>query len=177
MDKFEVDDVFCNIEGYVTLRAYRGGTLAPLIRKGLSLEEIEKIARPQLRDLRQVKNLTVTTGKRFIAARIAGTETVGLSYFAFGTGTTTPAISNSQLATETLRKALTECFQSDNYVLSSVFLLASECTFYIKEGGLFGGSYASLTADSGSMLCRFLLDYDNSVTAYDLTVQHTGEVK
>jgi hypothetical protein len=173
-----MEDQLCRVEGMVTVSAFKPGVIGRLMGFGMPLREAIQIATHAGRMKHQVKmhNLTTTSGRQFIARRISGQESAGLTYIAFGTGTTAPVVSDTQLVTETLRKALTECTQGDIYVYSSVFLLASECSFYIREGGLFGGMAASLTANSGSMLCRFLVGYDNSVDQDDLTIQHTGKV-
>jgi hypothetical protein len=149
-----------------------------MLARGMTLHDAIEEAKAAgcLRREIKVKNLVTTVGRQFISRRITGQETVGLQYAAIGTGTTAPAISDTTLVSESLRKVLTECYQGDVYFYSTVYLLASECSFYIKEGGLFGGVLATATAGTGSMLARFLVDCDNSVDQEDLTMQHTGEI-
>ena len=177
MNQIEVSDQV-KLSGKVTLSAFRPNTIARLMGYGLSLNDAILEARKLGEERRRVEvsNLVTTVGKQFIARRITGEEPTGLTYFACGTGTAAPAVTDIALDTETLRKLLTECEQGDANFYSSVYLLASECSFYIKEGGLFGGSAAGAAADSGSLLCRFLLDFDNTTLMQDLTIQHTGEV-
>ncbi len=167
------------VSGRVRVCGFEPGVISGLMKIGMSLAKAVDYARKAGLARREIEmpNLVTTAGRAFIARRITGEETIGLTYLALGTGTTAPAAGDTQLATEAVRALLTECAQGDAYFYSSVFLLASQCSIYIKEGGLFGGAAASAAANSGSMLCRFLLDYDNSVDQYDLTVQHTGEVK
>lgn len=166
------------ITGKVKLTAFAPGEISWLLAQGHSLSRAIEIAlrHGHMKGAIEIPNLVTTVGKQFIAKRITGQETVGLRYLAIGTGTNAPAITDTKLQTESKRKLLTECAQGDNFFYSSVFLLASECSIHITEGGLFGGAAASATADSGSLLCRFALDYDNSALGYDLTIQHTGEV-
>ena len=163
--------------GQVKVSAWKPGLIGEMITRGMNLRE----AMAACSDIgalfyeRETHNLVTTVGRQFIARHLSGEDTVGLTYLALGTGTTPPAISDTTLVSESMRKVLTECYQGSNYVYSSAFILSSQCTFYIKEGGLFGGILANAVADSGSMFCRFLLDYDNSA-GDDLTVQHIGEI-
>lgn len=167
------------ITGKVKVCAFEPGVMGALLGMGMTLREAMASAKREkvLVFEHETHNLVTTIGKQFIAKRITGAESGGLAYLALGTGSTAPALTDTKLVAETARKALTECYQSGVYFYSSVFLLGSECTFYIKEGGLFGGALATATADSGTLLSRFLLDEDNSVNGYDLTIQHTGEIK
>ncbi|NMC30707.1 MAG: hypothetical protein GYA45_11625 [Pelolinea sp.] len=167
-----------HVQGIVQLSTFTPGVIPLLIGQGLSLPEAIRMARGlgYQRNHIEVPNLVTTVGKQFISRRITGEETVALKYMAIGTGTTAPAVTDTKLVTESMRKLLTECVQGDNFFYSSAFLLASECAIHIKEGGLFGGSTALAAADSGWLLCRFLLDFDNSSDPQDVTIQHTGEV-
>lgn len=172
--KIASDDVY--LSGRVKLSAWRPGVISYLMDKGMSLDEAMGMARHlgALDHEIETHNLTTTIGLQFSARLWSKEELVGLQYFAIGTGTTPPTINDSALANEYMRKVLTECYQGDIHVYSTVFLLASECSIHIKEGGLFGGAAALSTPGSGYLVCRFLLDDDNSVNQFDLTLQHTA---
>ena len=177
MEKIETKDEIV-VAGKVTLSAFQPNVIARLLGYGFKLNDAILEARKLGLERRRVEttNLVTTVGHHFIARRITGEEPTGLTYFAFGTGTTAPNVADIALTTAPLRKLLTECEQGDANFYSSVYLLASECSFYIKEAGLFGGAAAGAAAGSGSLLCRFLLDFDNTTLQQDLTIQHTGEV-
>ena len=49
---------------------------------------------------RDAHNLIVTTGKQLTGDMLIAADTLGLTYFAFGTGTATPLISDTILAAE-----------------------------------------------------------------------------
>lgn len=171
-----MDDVICKPEGIVTVCGWEPGAIGGLLAMGLSLRDAMASAKRAgaLQCVQKMHNLTVSVGKQYMGKFLAGTESTGLRYLAIGTGTTTPALADTQLVSESYRQLLTECTQERMYVYSSAFLLASACSFYIKEGALFGGAEAGAAANSGYMLCRFLLDHNNTTAKQDLTFQHTG---
>jgi hypothetical protein len=168
-----------SVSGDVKIKAFQPGLIGSLLASGMSLGKAILYARERgaLYDECEYKNLDTNVGLQFICRRISGEETVGLTYLAVGTGDTDPTAADTTLETEVLRKALVECKQGDVYFYSSTFLLAAESAYHIKEGALFGGVDATATADSGIMLARFLLDYDNSADPKDLTIQHTGKLE
>ena len=171
--------VSLSLKGLVQVRAFTAGLVPSLMAKGMQLREAMAEAERLggLQYVHKTHNLVTTAGRQFLAKRLSGEETAGITYMAIGTGTAAPAISDTQLGSESLRKMLTECYQGDVFTYSSIFLIASESSFYIKEGGLFGGAAATAVANSGSLFCRFLIGEDNSVNRFDLSIQHTTEVK
>ena len=50
-----------------------------------------------------IDNLVVTTGKNFVASRMAGTSSNVMSHMAIGTGSTAAAAANTTLGTESAR--------------------------------------------------------------------------
>ena len=63
-----------------------------------------------------VDNLVVTTGKNFVASRMAGPSASVMSHMAIGTGTTAAAAGDTTLGSESARVALTSTTASDNDV-------------------------------------------------------------
>ncbi|MHC1739722.1 MAG: hypothetical protein AB9897_01280 [Anaerolineaceae bacterium] len=174
-----VNERIGRVEGRVKICAFEAGLIPYLmVRHELTLNGAIAMAMGMnaAKYVHKMHNLTTNVGRQFIARRISGQETAGLKYLAIGTGTAAPSALDTQLGSESLRKVLTECYQGDNFIYSSIFLLASECSFYLKEGGLFGGAAAVATANSGTLLCRFAIDEDNTTAQDDLTIQHTGEM-
>jgi hypothetical protein len=168
-----------NMAGMVEVKGWKPGLLAALMAGGRTLREAMALAEGMggLEYVYKTHNLVTTAGKQFLARRLSGEETVGLAYLAIGTGSVEPNLSDVKLGAEAIRKTMTECYQGDTFVYSTLFLLKSECSIHIREGGIFGGAAATAVADSGTLVCRFLLDKDNSAGAADLTVQHSMEVK
>ncbi|MBM3131955.1 MAG: hypothetical protein FJZ95_02835 [Chloroflexi bacterium] len=102
----------------------------------------------------------------------------GLTYYAIGTGTTPPAASDTQLATETGRKTFTEInYNSATFELTiTTFFAAADCTYDIQEVGIFGGASATATANTGKLADRALVSFDNSLGSYDLTFESIIEL-
>ena len=78
-----------------------------------------------------------------------------IKYFAFGTGTSPTAASDTQLETEIFRKQVTQLTSTGTGVVKSVVSLgALEANTTIREIGVFCGSAASDEPNSGIMLSR-----------------------
>lgn len=124
---------------------------------------------------RKSKNLIVTVGKNQICQlllAIGSPWTNGLTYQAIGTGTTTPTVADTQLATETARNVVTSRPSSaSNQATFSTFFTAAQSTYFIKEVGIFGKD-ASGSANSGALFSRTLLSYDNSGGTTDITITY-----
>jgi len=98
---------------------------------------------------RKVKNLVVSAGKTYIAARMQGSAipTV-MGYMAIGTGTATPAVGNTTLGVEAGRVALASFSSSSNQVTATATFPAGTGTGAITEAGIFNAN------SGGTMLCR-----------------------
>jgi hypothetical protein len=98
---------------------------------------------------RKVKNLVVSAGKTYIAARMQGSAipTV-MGYMAIGTGTATPAVGNTTLGVEAGRVSLASFSSSSNQVTATATFPAGTGTGAITEAGIFNAN------SGGTMLCR-----------------------
>lgn len=107
-----------------------------------------------VKDRREIKNLVVTIGKEFIAARMVGTPTE-MSHMSVGAGTTAAAVGNTALESELGRVALA----SDTAVGAVVTYTASfppaTGTGAVTEAGIFNAS------TGGTMLCRTVFSVVN----------------
>ncbi len=127
--------------------------------------------------LAEGENKEVVVGLTLLANLLIGTAGVSyLSYQAIGTGTTAVAASQTQLATETARAqfgiwAVTPGASTVTLTIQT-FFPAAICTVHIKEAGCFGNG-ATITANSGTMFNRSLIDFDNSSLAQDLVFTAT----
>jgi hypothetical protein len=124
-----------------------------------------------------VHNLVVQDGLEIVCDWALDIEATGLTYHAIGTGAATPASGDSALTTEVARKTWTSKTRAAAVMTYSEFYLASECTYNIKECGVWGGATATATLGSGVLFAHYLQTYDNSAGLVDLTFEYELEVK
>lgn len=101
-----------------------------------------------IKEERHVPNLVVTSGKVYIASRMAGTASTVMSHMAIGTSNTTAVVGNTTLGVETGRVKLTTFSPSSNTVTATATFPAGTGTGGIQEAGIFNA------ASAGTMLCR-----------------------
>ena len=107
-----------------------------------------------LKEERELKNLVVTTGKTFIAARMVGTPTA-MSNMAVGSGSTAASASDTALGAELGRVALTSATSATTVVTYVATFGAGVGTGSVTEAGIFNASSA------GTMLCRTVFSVIN----------------
>jgi hypothetical protein len=101
----------------------------------------------QVKDQREIKNLVVTTGKEFIAARMVGTPTA-MSHMALGSNNTAAGAGDTALGTELGRVSLASAAASGAVVTYTASFPAGTATGAVVEAGVFNAG------SSGTMLCR-----------------------
>lgn len=106
-----------------------------------------------------IENATCTDGRTRIAKALSGnisaTTEIEVNYVAVGTSTTAPASTDTQLGTETFRKAISSMTYSGAIFYGTAFYAAGEGTGTLKEHGLF--IEGSATANSGELLSHLSL--------------------
>lgn len=103
------------------------------------------------------KNMVVTFGKNGIAQRLAGQSSGEITYCALGTGTTAPALGDTQMQTEIFRKLISVRSYSNNVATFQTYFGTSEANGTLREAGLFGngvGRTATDTSGTGQLYCR-----------------------
>lgn len=100
-----------------------------------------------IKEEREIKNLVVTTGKGFIAARMIGAPTA-MSHMAVGSSSTAPAAADTGLGGELGRVTLTSSSVTGAVVTYAASFPAGIGTGAVVEAGLFNAS------SGGTMLCR-----------------------
>ena len=108
----------------------------------------------QIKDQREIKNLVVTTGKEFIAARMVGTPDV-MSHMALGADNTAAANGDTALGSELGRVALASASSTAAVVTYTASFPAGTATGGVVEAGVFND------ASSGTMLCRTVFSIVN----------------
>lgn len=122
-----------------------------------------------IKDTKTVDNLVVTTGKNFVASRMAGTSSSVMSHMSIGTGSTAAAAADTTLGSESARVALTSTTVNNNDVVYVATFPANtpSSAAAITEAGIFNAS------TSGSMLCRTVFSQINKQTADSLSITWT----
>jgi len=176
---YAVQQITFSLSGKSKLRAWKPGYIQPALILGFNLREAQTLAKLHdgLVDEQIVHNLVVNTGKYFVADHLLDNETVGLTYHAIGTDATNPTLFDTSLGAEATRKIFSLRERVANIITLSVFYLASECPYNIKEVGIFGGSTATATLGSGTLFSHFLQSKDNTGGIVDLTFDYELEVK
>lgn len=122
-----------------------------------------------IKDTKRVDNLVVTTGKNFVASRMAGTSVSVMSDMSIGTGSTAASAADTTLGSESARVSLTSTTVNNNDVVYLATFPANTPTSAaaITEAGIFNAS------TSGSMLCRTVFSQINKAPADSLTITWT----
>lgn len=120
------------------------------------------IRRWKIKNMLTEINQTIRT--QMLMGTYAGTvNDLEIKYFAVGTGSTTPAVTDFKLANEVFRKQITQISNpSDGIVQSIVSIGSSEANYYIQEIGIFGGTGATALQDSGTLISRILFPFDKN---------------
>lgn len=107
------------------------------------------------------ENITPTVGfaqlTKALTNNIASPAEIAVNYHAYGTSNTAPAAGNTQLGSESGRKAITSLAYSGNKAFYTIFYTASEAVGTFAEVGLFINGTG--TANSGSLWDRSLLAF------------------
>jgi hypothetical protein len=100
-----------------------------------------------------------TAGLNLLRDGNYGAANPKLFYIALGTGSSTPLAGNTKLDNEVFRKAITTYSTAGGTgdIVAQIYIEPTEAVGYtIAEVGIFGGSSASATANSGVLLARGL---------------------
>lgn len=116
-----------------------------------------------------VDNLVVTTGKSFVASRMAGSSASVMSHMAIGTDNTAAAASDTGLGSESARVALTSTTVNNNDVVYVASFAAGtpSSSAVITEAGIFNAS------SNGTMLCHTVFGSISKGTSDSLTITWT----
>jgi hypothetical protein len=124
----------------------------------------------KVKEARTEKNLVVTTGLTYIAARMTDTsQPTDMSHMAVGTGTTAVVIADTALETELARVALTgaEGVPSTNTIVYTASYGAGTGTGALTEAAVLNA------ASTGTMLCRTVFSAVNKGADDSITITWT----
>lgn len=146
----------------------QGKDVMDMVRKLNSICKVEIL---------EFENIIPTVGRTLLANNLttnSPTNDPYINYTALGTGSTAVANSDTQLATESYRKATASATNSSNVGYVAAFYTASECNGTYKEAGLFCN--ASGTVNSGVLFSRVLLNAPTGIVksiTETLTIDYT----
>lgn len=124
---------------------------------------------------RQIDNVVVTAGRRFVLQQIASSDMVtsrSFSYIAIGTDVTAPSNANSALGGETTRNAIVS-FTTTN-LTSNPPSWRAEVSFASNEGNTTLAEVGILNSSSGgTMLGRATFSTLNKTTSNTLSISYT----
>lgn len=123
-----------------------------------------------LKNTQYLKNLVVKTGKNYAAQKFAGKAIDTISHMALGSGTNTAVVSDTKLANELGRAAITGISVGDNVVKIIASFAAGVATGEVREAGLFNNA----NPRSGIMISRTQIDVINKNA--DDTITITWEI-
>jgi hypothetical protein len=122
-----------------------------------------------VKETQEIPNLVVTTGKTFVASRMAGTSASVMSHMAIGTSSTAAAVGNTTLGSEVARVALTSTTASGNDI---VYVATFPAGTPASAAGVVEA--AILNASSGgTMLCRTVFSIINKANTDSLSITWT----
>ena len=137
------------------IKEIRGYLARGVERVGLrgELELVVRDKHGKVKDRRVLKNLIVNVGKAQVAGLINGDVTTPFKYIAIGTGTTSPAATDTGLENETHREQADTIDRVTTSVTNDTARLIKTFSGYsgseaITESGVFDA------ASGGNMLCR-----------------------
>ena len=118
--------------------------------------------------VQKTHNLVVTSGKEWVAKRMAGQDSK-MTHMAIGTGTTAAAAAQTALVTELERNAMTVSggTVSTNTIQYAATYAAGDGTGAITEAGIFDAS------TGGDMLARTVFSVVNKGAADSMTITWT----
>jgi len=116
--------------------------------------------------VREVPNLVVTDGKKWVADRMNNANAV-MSHMAVGTGTNAAAAGDTTLQTENDRNALTSSTVTDNAIAYVGTWAAGDATAALTEAAIFDA------ASSGDCLARTVFSVVNKGANDTLTITWT----
>ena len=123
-----------------------------------------------------INNLITTAGKNLLAKALRESTDCEIKYIAIGSSNTAPSTSDSQLGSETFRKAVTsQVAGSSGVTITNLYVAPEEAVGTIEEIGFFSGSTASATTNSGTLYARVL--YSRTKTAVEsIQIERTDTI-
>ena len=147
--------------------------------KHLGEWEIQHIRNGEVFKTEHLKNLiTDLSLNEWADALVGSASDIEIKYLALGTGDTAPTATDTQLETEVFRMADDSLSRIATGQTKSEFTLADdEALSAIKELGVFCGSTATSSFNTGLMLSRILWDIDRTANPTEIRFIRTDTLE
>lgn len=111
-----------------------------------------------IKDITHIKNLITTDGLKMLRDFLNGTIADGeIKYMAMGDDNTAPTLADTDLGSETFRKANTaQTTSGDTALITTTYVAPDENAVQIEEIGWFAGALAGAGSGDGIMVSRIL---------------------
>jgi hypothetical protein len=119
-----------------------------------------------IKETQSIPNLVVTTGKVFVAARMAGTSANVMSHMAIGTSNTAAASGDTTLGSEVARVALTSTTANSNDV---TYVATFPANTPSSAAGVVEAAILNASSN-GTMLCRTVFSVINKAPTDSLSI-------
>ena len=119
-----------------------------------------------IKETQSIPNLVVTTGKVFVASRMAGTSASVMSHMAIGTSNTAAAAGDTTLGSEVARVALTSTTASSNDV---TYVATFPANTPSSAAGVVEAAILNASSN-GTMLCRTVFSVINKAPTDSLSI-------
>lgn len=100
---------------------------------------------------------------------------IEVKYFAVGTDDTPATANDTKLGTEVFRSVPTYQEKTTAGLVTTWVLTAEQANYYLKEIGVFIGTTASITPDTGIMMSRINIDIQKT-SAVEITFRRTDYI-
>lgn len=108
-------------------------------------------------EVQEFNNLITNAGRNLLRDALRQPIDAEIKYLAWGSGTTSPTVSDTLLGNEAGRKVVTKQTAGDTgVVVTTVYIAPFEANMQITEIGWFAGSNATTASGSGVMVARVL---------------------
>ena len=123
-----------------------------------------------------VKNLITSAGKNLLAEALRTNNDCEIKFIALGSDNTAVTSGDTTLGNETFRKQVTsQAAGAVGVTITNLYVAPEEAVGTIEEIGLFSGSSASATTDSGTLFARVL--YSRTKTAVEsIQIERTDTI-
>jgi len=127
---------------------------------------------------KEIKNTIMDIALEELTKTLYGESSdLEIKYLAVGTSSASIQTTQTMLGAEVFRAAHATRVTSSTEVITTYVIFDTEAMVQIEELAIFGGSSATTTTDSGTMISRILWSYDKTLGNIELQFQRTDKIQ